>query len=210
MTFLKLANVSWVALVGAMAMSTSSACSNNPGPPPQAFVYGVIGPGTESGVDDASACGQGDIQWTLGNAVSPRPNTYADGSNQQGGGVHVTCSVDQDGNGYSIQLAAELDGLQQNGTLYVSGHVNASGSTSGLSGSFTSKGQNFTDRNCTFTQVYNGNPLPAGGAPATGRIWGHLDCPNAQDIGQQGLGGDGGTITRTCDATADFLFENCN
>src|SRR5579872_512820 len=67
----------------------------------------------------------------------------------------------------------------------------------------------FVDNNCTFTQTYNNNPLPQGGAPASGRIWGHIDCPNAVESGMFGVGIDGGVVLRTCEGSADFLFENC-
>ena len=217
MTFLKLANVqivpnvAWLSLLGTMVAvtaSASSACSNSPAPPEQAFVSALIGPGTLDGVNDSSACGQGDISWTLGNPVSPKPVLYANGSAQVGGAVSINCSVDQNGNGYNLQLGAELDG-PMGGTLFVTGMINATGMSTGLSGSFTSMGQNFLDHNCTFTQSYNNGPLPMGGGPATGRAWGHIECDHAADMGQQGLGADGGEITRTCEASADFLFENC-
>jgi hypothetical protein len=211
MTFLKLANVGWVALFAAMAGSASNACSNTPPPPEQAFVAGDIGPGNMDGINDSAACGQGDLTWTLGNAVSPSPVLYANGSTQVGAGtVQVNCSVDQSGNGFNVQLAAELQG-QLGGTIFVSGVVNATGDTTGgLSGSFSTMGQTFIDHNCSFTQTYNNSPLPNGGMPASGRIWGHIDCPHAQSADQEGLGADGGQITRTCDARADVLFQNCN
>jgi hypothetical protein len=214
MTFLKLSNVAnvpnvgWLALLAAMAGTASNACSNTPPPAEQAFVSAVIGPGTLQGVDDAPACGQGDLAWQLGSPVSPQPVVYADGSSQAGGAVHINCSVDPSGSGYTIQLAAELDGMMA-GTLIVTGTVGATGMSTGLTGTFTTEGQTFRDTNCTFTQTYNESPLPANGQPAQGRVWGHIDCPHAQDLGQEGLGGDGGEITRTCDASADFLFDNC-
>jgi hypothetical protein len=213
MNFLKHQNVGglafsvWPALVGAMA---ANGCSSTPAPPPDAVGAGDVGPGTNSGVNDAPACGQGDLTWQLGNPVTPQPHTYADGSAQDGSPVHVNCKVDQSGGGFDIQLAAELDGMN-GGTLFISGTgVRATGSTSGLTGTFTTSGQNFIDHNCTFTQTYNGGNLPAGGQPAQGRIWGHIDCPNAVANGMFGISGDGGSVARTCDGRADFFFENCN
>jgi hypothetical protein len=212
MTFLKLAktaNLACFGLAGALVLAGTHGCSNSPGPPAQAFVYGEIGPGTMSGIDDSGACGQGDLTWTLGNPVSPSPVSLADGSTQVGEGVKVSCSVDPSGDGFDVQLAAELDG-PTGGTLFVSGQVTASGGT-GLSATFTTEGQTFEAmNNCTFTLMYNGSPLPSGGQPASGRIWGHLDCPLSVEDSQQGIGADGGTITRTCDGSADFLFENCD
>ncbi len=211
MTFLKLANMGFLGLAGAMVLAGSQGCSNSPAPPPKAFVAGLIGPGLMTGVDDVPACGQGgDDTWSLGSPTAPRPVSLPDGSTQVGAAVKVNCSVDSNGSGFDIQLAAELDGMS-GGTLYVSGKINATGTSTGLSGAFTTQGQTFNAMNsCTFTQTYNNGPLPAGGAPAGGRIWGHIDCPMALANGQQGTGANGQSITRTCDAQADFLFENCD
>jgi hypothetical protein len=178
-------------------------------PKPEAFVAGDIGPGNLLGVNDSAACGQGDLTWTIGNPVSPIPVVYSDASAQVGSGaVQISCWVDACGAGFSIQAAAELDG-SNGGTLFVSGTVNPTGTSVGLSGSFSTMGQTFLDHDCTFTLTYNDAPLPANGQPAQGRVWGHLDCPHAADASQEGVGEDGSAITRTCDARADFLFENC-
>jgi hypothetical protein len=167
---------------------------------PDAFVMALVGAGTLAGVNDASACGQADLTWTLGNPISPKPFAPLDGSSQAGGAVHVSCSVDASGAMFNVQLSAELDG-SIGGTLVVTGAVDASGTGTGLSGSFTSMGQTFNDRDCTFSETYDGGPVPVGGQPAQGRIWGHVDCPHASE--------PGGAMPRTCEASADFLFENC-
>jgi hypothetical protein len=210
MTFLKLSNFGWLGLLGAMAGSASNACSNNAAPPPMAYVYGSIGPGQMTGVDDEPACGFGsDETWQLGSMTSPKPVDYADGSSAGGSMVNVFCQVDQSGDGYSIDLSATIQGAIS-GSLTVNGQVSATGSSSNLSANFTTAGLHFSENNgCTFTLTYNGGPVPMNGLPAQGRIWGHIDCPVARDNGQEGLGADGGDITRTCDASADFLFENC-
>ncbi len=177
-------------------------------PRADAFVAALIGPGVLDGVNDSAACGQGDLSWTLGNPVSPKPVTYADGSSQVGGSVLLSCRVDQDACGFGIRLSAALGG-SEGGTLVVSGTVGADGTGRGLSASFSTMGESFVDNDCTFALTYDGGPLPAGALPAQGRIWGHLTCPTAVDPGQVGLGEDGGPIPRTCEASADFLFENC-
>jgi hypothetical protein len=210
MTLLNVANVSWVALLAAMAGTASTACSNNAGPAAKAFVQGEINAGTQAGVDDGAACGMNaGITWQLGSPISGQPTEYADGSNQGGGAVHVSCSVDQEGSNFAVHLYAELDG-QSAGTLEVSGTVSSSGTGSGLSGSFSTAGQVFQDNNCTFSLTYNGTPLAAMYGPAPGRVWGHIDCPTAEELGQTGIGASGGQITRTCEASADFRFENCD
>jgi hypothetical protein len=194
--------------VGSCGVAGDASSGDASAPPADAFVSGVIGPGILSGVNDPPACGQGDLTWQLGSPLTPKPSTYADGSSLAGGAVHVTCRVDQTGCGFGIQLVAELDGMS-GGTLFVSGTVGADGAGTGLGGTFTNQGQTFVDHDCTFTLTYNDGPVPAGGQPAQGRIWGHIDCPTAVDNGQLGLGPDGGAVPRTCDASADFLFENC-
>ena len=94
----------------------------------------------------------------------------------------------------------------------MSGHVNATGDSKGLSATFETQGQLFRDNGCTFTQTYNNTARRsrAAPAPASGRLWGHLDCPTAMESGMFGMGADGGDITKTCEGTADLLFENCN
>ncbi len=214
MTLLKLSrpsNLAWAALLAAMAGSANNACSNSPGPPAKAYLSATIGPGSLTGVNDASACSmQSDIPYQIGNPVANKPTEYEDGSHQGGGSVHVFCTVDQSGNGFNINVSAQILGSDMSGSMSISGTVNQNGSSSGLRGIFATAGQQFVDSNCTFTQTYNNNPLPAGGAPASGRIWGHIDCPNAEESGMFGLGADGGAVTRTCEGSADFLFENCN
>lgn len=184
--------------------------SDGPRLTPDTYIAGVVGPGTENGINDASACNmQSDLTWEIGLGISPKPSTYSDGSSEAGGAVHVYCSVDPSGGGFLVNLSGALIGAY-GGSVSVSGFVNATGSTSGLRGIFATMGQQFVDNNCTFTQTYNNSPLPSGGAPASGRIWGHIDCPNAVENGMFGVGIDGGPVLRMCEASADFLFENCN
>jgi hypothetical protein len=64
----------------------------------------------------------------------------------------------------------------------------------------------FSDSSCTFT--YDDASVPvAGSAVAPGRIWGHIDCPDATDAVVEAA--DGSATSRTCDGYADFMFENC-
>jgi hypothetical protein len=206
----KLSNLAWLGLLAAMAGSANNACSNSPGPPAKAYVNAQLGPGVLSGVNDSSACNmQGDLYWQIGEGLASKPTEFEDGSHQAGGAVSIFCSVDSSSNGFNINLSATLQGMMS-GSLNVSGFVNQNGSTSGLHGVFATMGQQFIDNNCTFTQTYNMNPVPGGGGPASGRIWGHIDCPNGVENGMFGTGGDGGSVLRTCEGSADFLFENCN
>jgi hypothetical protein len=154
---------------------------------------------------------QSDVTWQIGSPISVKPTTFTDGSSEAGGAVHVCCRVDARGSVFDVQLSAALEGASSmSGSMLVTGSIdpNASMST-GLSATFGTMGQSFSSTTCTFTQTYNNAPLPSGGKPAQGRIWGHLDCPLATVGGMFGAGADGGPVPRTCETSADFLFENC-
>ncbi|MGH7438066.1 MAG: hypothetical protein ACRENE_20480 [Polyangiaceae bacterium] len=208
MTLLKLSNLSWLALFAATAATGNTACSSNPGPAPKAYAAVLIMAGGNPGVNDVPACGGGDFNYTVGAATAGMPMDYADGTDHAGK-VSVYCTVDSNGGGFDVNLSVEI-AAAMGGTLSVSGHVNATGSSTGLNATFETMGQLFRDNDCTFSQVYNGAPIPSNAGPASGRIWGHLDCPNAMESGMFGQGADGGAVTKTCDGSADFLFENCN
>jgi hypothetical protein len=216
MTLLKLSNLtclsclSWLALFAATAATGSTtACSSNPGPAPKAYAAVQIGAGTDTGINDVPACGLGiPYSYTVGAATAVMPMDYEDGTDHAGK-VSVYCTVDGNGGGFDVNLSVELSATN-GGTLSVSGHVNATGDSKGLQATFETMGQLFRDNNCTFTQTYNGSPIPSNAGPASGRIWGHLDCPTAMESGMFGMGADGGDITKTCEGSADFLFENCN
>jgi hypothetical protein len=198
----KLGFLAWPALLASMA---ASACSGNNGPAAEAFVYAQVGPENAGG---ASACGYSSDQllMQIGSPTAPLPSVKSDGTAQNGYRVHVTCKVDGNGNGFDIQLSATLEG---SGSMTVSGHISSAGTSMGLNGSFTTMGNSFRDNNCSFSYMYNNAPLPGSGAATGGRIWGHVDCPNAVLAGQTGTSDDGGSVARTCDGFADFLFQNC-
>jgi hypothetical protein len=185
------------------------ACSGNKPPVADAFVAAFVGPGNGG----TSVCGyQSDQPFVqIGSPLDPKPSTVTSGDFQAGSGtVNLDCRVDSSGGGFRIQLSAEVDG-PNGGSLSVVGNVTASGGT-GVQGGFTSAmNGSFSDSNCSITFTYNMNAVPVGGSPiASGRIWGHLDCPNAMQNGTTEIADDGGLSQRTCDGHADFLFENCN
>jgi hypothetical protein len=177
-----------------------------PLPTPDAFVSALMGPGGEAGAQCGFTSDQAFVQ--MGAAVTPVPSTAVDGSSQSGHPVHVSCKVDPGGaGGFDIVLNAGLDGLG-GGAFSASGHVSAGGGT-GIAGAFESAVYGtFVDTACTITLTYLGNSIsPAGGAIASGRMWGHIDCPSATD--SLVVAADGGVTTSTCDGHADFFFENC-
>jgi hypothetical protein len=175
-------------------------------PVPDAFVAAYVGPGA-GGV---SVCGYAS-EYTfveIGSPLEPKPSTVTSGDFQAGSGtVILSCKVDPSGGGFNIQLSAEVSG-PDGGSMIASGAVNANGGT-GVLGSFTRAGMSFGDSNCSITFTYNNAPVPAVPSLAAGRIWGHINCPKAMQAGTVEIGADGGTTVRTCDAQADFLFENC-
>jgi hypothetical protein len=164
-------------------------------PIPEAFVSAFVGPGGAS----ASACGYAaQLSFLqIGSPVVPEPSTITSGMDS----VSLSCQVDPSGGGFNIHLSAEISGVN-GGSLSVAGQVSTSGG-SGIQGVFTSAtAGTFSDSNCTVTFTYNESPVPVAPPIAAGRIWGHVDCADASS------GTDGGNV-RTCDASADFLFENC-
>jgi hypothetical protein len=177
-------------------------------PMPDAFVLAYVGPGTGS----TSVCGyQSDQTFVaIGAPLDPKPSTVTSGDFQQGAGtVSLSCAIDPGGGGFSVKINAEIGG-PNGGALTVVGQVNAAGGT-GIYGGFTSaQNGTFIDQSCSITFTYNAGPVPVGGSPvAAGRIWGHIDCPDAQENGTSEITDDGAATERTCDAHADFLFENC-
>jgi hypothetical protein len=133
----------------------------------------------------------------------------ANDSSYNGTPVSVNCTVSgNDSSGFNLFLSAAFGtGEEAPGSLIVQGHVDGTtNQQTGISGSFLdnislggitlaeapSTGTT-PDPGCTITY-----PNPGMGI-ASGRIWAHIDCPNA-------INGNSG---RDCDANADFRFENC-
>jgi hypothetical protein len=92
-----------------------------------------------------------------------------------------------------------------------SGAVTSSGAmgiTATFSESVGGSGQSYSASDCTLTYTYDHNPVPDSSPVAPGRIWAHVSCVDAMAMSSVLLP-DGGTVPQTCDAEADFLFENC-
>jgi hypothetical protein len=199
--------LSLLAWPSALALLASSACSGSPVPAAQAFVLASVQGGSMSGVNDTQVCGNSvGLQLQLGNAVEPMPVVVTDGTAQAGQRVHVTCKVDGSGT-FSIELSATVDGM---GSFFLTGsNVASAGTTSGLHGSYTNQGVTYADNSCQLSYSYGNNSVPAGGAPTSGRIWAHVDCETAKVNGLYSTLPDGTQVQRTCQLTADFLFQNC-
>jgi hypothetical protein len=145
----------------------------------------------------------------VGSPATSSPVAAPDGSTQQTGRVAVACTVHATNGGFDVQLNAALSGAGSV-TIASSSPVDAASGAQGVTGTFAS-GQRgrYSSDTCTIAFTYNGAPIPLSPPIAPGRIWGHLACPNAQRSDLQVMGPDGGTASSTCDAEADFLFENC-
>jgi hypothetical protein len=133
------------------------------------------------------------------------PQRVNDGSSQ-GGSISLDCTVQPSGGEFNIAISAtvrnQLNG--GGGSMTITGQVDPSTGGTGLHGTFANGGVQYDDTNCTLTFTDMGQAITlANNAPkvAAGRIWGHIDCPQAT------ASGSGQNFT--CDASADFVFENC-
>jgi hypothetical protein len=182
----------WLALA---ACAGVSACSS-PAPMADAYVNANVGGGSTCNLGSAVPFAQ------LGmDTGSTYPTTLTSGN----AGSNVQCTVSPSGDGFSLSLSA----TSYTGTLVVTGTAsNASPGQSGgsmLTGTFESTMNGaYAGTNCTLTYTFRSganDAVPANPPIAPGQIFGHIDCPAAQ------LNGD---PTTTCDAEADFLFQNCS
>lgn len=199
----------WLALAAACA--TSIACSSNTPAPADAFVNALVGEGSNGAVCNLKAQ---TAFVGIGTPVAGKPVTVNDGDSQSGSStVHVSCSVTTAGNGFDVSLNATLEGLQ-GGSLTITsppgqGAISDSGG-SGITGVFQSASAGvYRESDCTISFMYNGTDVPDAPPIAAGRIWGHISCPTAKLNGETTTGADGGAADVTCDAEADFLFEQC-
>jgi hypothetical protein len=131
------------------------------------------------------------------------------------GTVSVQCTVHPSGNGFDIALSIAVTGMPGGNVTITSpagaGAVTTSGGT-GITASFYSTVDlgPYVSNDCTLAFTYGGQPVPISPSVAAGRIWGHIDCPDATNSGQMIVGPDGGPMAASCVASADFLFEQCH
>jgi hypothetical protein len=180
-----------------------AACSKA-APPADAFVNATLGGGETCNMKTGPAV-------TIGTPTGKQPTTVADGNQQAGFPVDVSCTVTSDGSGFDLRLSATQEGLA-GGTLTIVTEpgkpVSAHGGP-GLSGSFSTSTGSFSDSNCTLSFSYAGGSVPINPPISPGQIFGHLSCPNAQNSDRMQTLMDGATVPTTCDGEADFFFTNC-
>jgi hypothetical protein len=178
------------------------------GVPSEAFVAATIGstPALTGLCPFARLIDWGD----LGMATTP-PTTVSNGQDQSGTPATVRCGVAADGAGFDVEMNASLSGA---GSIRIAsntpGGVTLASGASGVTGTFQSgKYGRYTSDHCTIAYTFNNAPVPVSPPIAPGRIWGHLSCPDAVTADILVMTPDGGTVNATCDAEADFFFENC-
>ncbi len=186
-----------------LACAAVAACSKTPAPQ-DAYVNATVGAGSMPLLCSNTASTS--TFFGVGQTNSSNfPMTVPSGSNS----VTVECTVSQSGDGYDVQLNARLPG-SSGGAFTLTGHVDASGGKN-LTGFFSSSADAYSSKNCTVTYTYNRAAIAKDQTVSAGQIFGHVDCPDAQTTGstEVPLPG-GGSAPETCDASADFLFQNCS
>ena len=117
-----------------------------------------------------------------------------DGGEDGQGTASVSCSVVEATDGFDVILSAQLSGAT-GGAMTLSGHILRNIDSPGVTMRISRKGETYSaNANCTMT--FN---TGIGHGIAAGRVWGIVDCPDAEAPGQQ----------RICATNAILRFENC-
>jgi hypothetical protein len=185
-------------------------CSNSTPATPQVGLVWVVEPSTSPAAEgECPVPGEDRFLIGPGSSGNNDDTPVTNGSSWNGTPVSVDCQVSgNDSSGFQLFLQATYGtGAGAQGSLLIQGHV--SGTTSeqtGLTGSFLDNislgGETLSEAPSTGTNPDPGCTITypnAGMGIASGRIWAHIDCPNA-------LNGNSG---HDCDGNADFRFENC-
>lgn len=171
----------------------ASADSGDVTPAATAIVWSV-----SPGDNATSSCGAMNDTWSVGDTSMNPLEVVSSGSTSNGVQVLVACVVAPTATGFSVMADVQYG---SKGSLSISGPIAVVGSAqpgvqmgvTGLFGDHLGLNADLSESDCTVT--FNQNPNM--GVAAT-RIWGVIDCPHAT--------ASDGTV---CDATAQFLFENC-
>jgi hypothetical protein len=191
-------------------VAVAAGCSSKPATA-RAFVNAALRSGTSSTGACNFSASQPIVQvgtWDKTAALSDTNPTRVNDGTIQGGSVSLDCSVRPTGSTFSIGLSAQVMNTQVGGggAMTIAGsNIDPSTGGSNVQGTFAFGGVQYTDSNCTISYTFNGGQISlANNAPkiAPGRIWAHIDCPNASAQGPSGQ-------NLVCDANADFVFENC-
>jgi hypothetical protein len=147
----------------------------------------------------------------IGTATTPSPTPVANGSPWAGAWLGVSCTVSPVGSGFDLQaqVTTGSDRITITSTPGQGAVTPSSGATA-IQARFESGRRGiYSAQDCTIAFAYDGAPVPANPPIASGRIWAHLSCPDAQNSAIVIMMQDGSTTNETCDFEADFLFETC-
>ncbi len=184
----------------------ASGCSEDTQHTPRVTFDGSINPGKHGPVE----CPKSASPWfqigSFGNPSLGRVNPndlegplkdpgrrVDDGADEQQGKAAVSCSVVESGDAFNVALQAELSGAT-GGTMTLKGRILRGIESPDVTFFIGSKGETFSSTSCVVTF----NTLVGHGI-AAGRVWGFVDCPNAEAP----------TQNRICATRAEFRFENC-
>jgi hypothetical protein len=174
----------------------TASCADDQKATPQVIFDGRIQNGTGNDCqDEGSLFKIGDF----GNQNSePKVASTAirDGQAWEQGTVSVSCTVTPAG-ADEFNVAASVDlSKATGGFMRIDGKFKTSGEQTGIHAIFSSRRTLNTyeqlDRQCTVT-------YPQFGGVASGRVWGEIKCPKAENVGAQ----------KACEGIAEFRFENC-
>jgi hypothetical protein len=202
------------------------ACNNTP-EPMQAIVASNIQP---SGGSAAGCSSPEQFVYMPETADVPGPNTNDDANIviTGTGDQVITCSVVPSGDGYDVQLQAQLTNPVTGGTLTVRGHFtprqrdpNGNPTPTGdatqipnIEVHFLDGTKNLQQKDCyaQYTLADNGQPGASLPGPADtfaddhgGRIWASVFCPLTTNLLESQKPGNAG-----CEGSATFRFENCS
>jgi hypothetical protein len=178
----------------------ASACSSTPATA-RAFVSATLSAGATMGQCTVAANAPSLMIGTI--PASPMDTVTRMSS---GGDTTITCSVKSASGGFDILIEADDNSMQvgEGGSFQMSGHVTTTGGTD-IDVHFNAAGTGtYAESDCTITFAFTATDAlpPAPPNVAAGRIWGHVECPNASTTANGG--------TTFCVAAADFVFENCS
>jgi hypothetical protein len=165
------------------------ACSSSPPAVPQAGMSVTVEPGDNS----STKCPIVGQVWNIGgSSLAP----VANGQDDSGGfPVTVTCSVTQQGSGYSVTGDVLLSG---SGSFTITGTFDGTTNPqSNISATFVLPNGlgNWSEGDCAVTFPDAGHM-----GIAAGRVWAQVDCPSMVDASNN----------TTCEGIAEFRLENCN
>jgi hypothetical protein len=192
--------------VALLTAAFTSGCGEVGQATPRVTFDSSISPGTHS----SQECTQTGTWFTIGSFGNPalgqvNPGDPAsplkdpvrpvdDGGEDQQGTAAVSCSVLADGDGFDVKLSAELTGAT-GGAMIMTGHVlrDIGSPSPNITLTLSRQGETYSAANCLMTFPVSGQGV------AAGRIWGEVNCADAEAP----------SVQRICATEAQIRFENC-